>query len=199
MGRNSFVLEHNFLVVPQVETGALPYGPVLGLRSWALVPSSAGASGEFGKKLDAVEGGGYPHPLSVSRLDADDGGLAEGPPTGTQAETGRQHHDQFQLRAGLNRRVGIEEDSGGTEVAGLAGLLGSILGTDLDWHAGRFSFLSAAFWGGGHEQLSVLSCQFSVVSSQLSCLPVSTDTPLPPFSTRSIGIRDLAGIIPPKS
>jgi len=134
------------------------------------------ASGEFGKKLDAVEGGGHPHSFSVSLLDADHGGLAEGPAAGTQAEAGRQHDDQFELRAGLNRRVGIEEDSGGTEVAGLAGLLGSILGTDLDWHAGWLAILPSPFWRvwrhGFRLGCSLCAVRFSLraIGSRLSAL-----------------------------
>ena len=72
---------------------------------------------ELGQKLDSIEGSGDTDGLAVGVLNADDGGLAEGP-TGGQSDVRGQHEDEFELGSGLEGGFRVEENARGAEVAG---------------------------------------------------------------------------------
>src|SRR5208337_1799361 len=96
LGRNLFILGTNYLrCLDQLEKKR----PTVALALGTVNRLSAGRSADLGQQCDAVEGSGNAQTLALRFLHPHHRGLAERPPSGPQSQAGRQHDDQFQLRA----------------------------------------------------------------------------------------------------
>ncbi len=104
----------------------------------------AGGSRDFGQQLDSIQGCRHTDSFAVCLLDADHGGLAEGPTAGAEAEVIGQHDHQFELGTGLERAIGVEENSAGTEIAGQALMRDTVGLAQLDGKLYGFAGFGAA-------------------------------------------------------
>ena len=127
MGRKSFANLGGNTKRPMVETGRAPSPPrsVMPLTSETRQAASLPLA-YLGQQLNPIERGRYPDALAVPLFHSNNGGLAQCPPAGTHSQVGGQHDHEFQLRACLHPRLGIEKNAVRTEVAGQARRLGSI-------------------------------------------------------------------------
>src|ERR1700674_2268003 len=94
-------------------------------------------SADLRQQIDAVDGSGNTYSLAFRFLDAHHPGLAERPPSRPQSQAGRQHDNQFQLRARLHPRLGIKKDARRTQIASQALVLAALvtyLDRDTNWH-----------------------------------------------------------------
>jgi hypothetical protein len=92
------------------------------------------SSTNLGDEFNSIQRGGDANSFAVGLLDPHDRGLAEGPTAWPQTEAGREHDDQFELRARFHSRLRIEEDSRRTEIASDAFVFAPIV-TNFDGHA----------------------------------------------------------------
>ena len=92
--------------------------------------------------------------ISFNMLHARDGSLAARPALFAMPQLGRQHQDDLQLTAGKHFRVGVQKDSIGAQIPGVARRLCVFSALDGDRHPGTDTRSGASFgFGLGHSEL----------------------------------------------